>query len=644
MVVIPRSPVAARSSALTVAITLALSLSPAHAAPQVPRQQPPEAAPGSATLTGRVVSDDDGTPIRRARVVLHGVPATVTPQGPADARPEAGAQIAPSGVAPVAGQTGTRNPGAIESSRQEAETDASGWFVFRNLPSGRYFVSIMEATGYVPPRSGGTIEIAAGATATTVLRLERAGAIAGRVLDDEGSPVARAMVRAARWESPWGARRMVQMQGTSTDDRGDFRIFGLPAGEYYVSASPAFRAPSGAGGSRTGYVPSYFPGAASIAGATPVAVRPGADTAGIEIRLLTAAVASITGTIIGPDGRPLPSTLRPAVTLVSRDDGQSSSTGSMVRPDGTFELAGVGPGDYYLAATAFPAAPSGQTPAEGRPGAFTALSVDGADLTVDLALNEGATVSGQVRLEGPADAPPNDRADPLAAAVRWPPGGLTATRIFVNQDPAFPLAIVGSFGIRPPVVAEDGSFTVGGLRGWLRFGAIGSGILKAILLNGRDITATSMELEGNERIEGLEIVLTRDVGVLQGRVTDRAGNPVAAVVVAFPDDDTRWYPGSPFVRTARAAGPTAAQVQPAMSAAGHATSPPGSFTISPGLLPGRYRVVAIEPSSGSGMPTDGATLTALAPDATTATIEAGRTTVVDLRVLPDPTKGRTPSP
>ncbi len=628
----PHAAAVACVAAFVTACALALSSSAQDGLPTPPPPPPPT---GTATISGSVVAADTGAPVRRARVMLFSL--SLPAPAPPSAAGSSGQVTA--AVTQVVAVTSVQSGGtAAASSRpmptriqREAESDHAGRFEFRELPAGSYSISLQSPAGFVSPRSGDVIQVDEGQATTVTLRLDRAGVIAGRVLDEDGEPVVRAQVGALRWESMGGFRRMVPAQGASTDDLGEFRLFGLRAGDYYVSASPSYRSPSVDEGTRTGLVATYFPGVPSMAGATPVTVRPGRDTAGIEFRLLTAPIASISGSIVLAGGQPLPATLRPSVTLASQVDGQRVSSPSTIRPDGTFAVADIGPGDYYLIATAFPAGPFAGGPAQTRPGAFTQVTVDGNDLTVNLELNDGATVSGRVRIEESASAP----SDPLAAATGGlvrPAGGVQRAQVYASQDPTGPLGLIGSSGTRPSAVAEDGSFTLSGLRGRLRLNASGPGVLKEILLNGRDITGESLELSGTERLDGLEIVLTREIGVLQGRVVNHAGEPVPAMVVVFPDDEARLFPGSPFMRLIRTAGPSPGPTRPDAPAPRVSPLPPGSFSVGPGLVPGRYRVVAFDLATNARMPPDVETLRELAPNAARVTIEAGRTAVVELRL------------
>ncbi len=68
--------------------------------------------------------------------------------------------------------------------------------------------------------------------------MPRGGVISGRIVDEFGEPVTDAMVSTMR--QTWlNGRRRIQTTGriAQTNDLGQFRLYGLPPGEYYVSAT-----------------------------------------------------------------------------------------------------------------------------------------------------------------------------------------------------------------------------------------------------------------------------------------------------------------------------------------------------------------------------------------------------------------------
>jgi hypothetical protein len=93
-------------------------------------------------------------------------------------------------------------------------------------------------------------------------------------------------------------------------------------------------------------------------------------------------------------------------------------------------------------------------------------------------------------------------------------------------------------------VADDGSFTLRGLAGGrtIRLGNAPIGwMLKAVRLNGQDITDSGAEFKAGEAVSGLEIVLTNRLTSIAGTVTTGKGEPVKDfTVVVFAEDETRW--------------------------------------------------------------------------------------------------------
>ena len=126
---------------------------PALATPQRPEPQPT----GSARITGRVLASDNGTPVRRARVRLSGSPAETRTAGP--------------------------KPAYVQ---REVETDDNGAFDFAGLPGGSYYISVPRSNGFLELPRAKRAAVGEGQAFEVAIRLERTGAIVGRVADRNG--------------------------------------------------------------------------------------------------------------------------------------------------------------------------------------------------------------------------------------------------------------------------------------------------------------------------------------------------------------------------------------------------------------------------------------------------------------------------
>jgi uncharacterized protein (DUF2141 family) len=162
---------------------------------------------GTAMILGQVVTGDAGTPVRRARVNLIGQE--------------------------LRGQKATM-------------TDDEGRFVFTLLPAGRYTVNASKA-GYVniaygakgPGRAGTPIQLADGQKLETkAMSLPKGGVVTGTVLDENGEPSPGTTVRAMRQVIRTGEKRLEAAGSDTTDDRGQYRIYGLQPGQFVVYAQP----------------------------------------------------------------------------------------------------------------------------------------------------------------------------------------------------------------------------------------------------------------------------------------------------------------------------------------------------------------------------------------------------------------------
>jgi len=611
---------------------------PPPQAPQTQSAAPPRPT-GTGKVSGRVVALDNGAPAKRVLVSLTGGPAlNVSGRASASGTPGASAN----GPAPQRGAGSGQSPTVIQKTQ---ETDAAGRFEFKGLPAGRFTLNAMSQDNYTRTPSE-TVQLAEGGSSTVTFRLERTGAIAGRVYDEVGDPLPRAMVRATRWESTGGIRRLIPVGSGSngTDDRGEFRLWALPPGEYFVSASynPGNYGPTTLERDepKYGLAPTYYPGVASMDLAQRVIVRSGQDMPGVDIMLQRAKMGRITATAVDSAGMPL--SQRGYLSLSSRSDSIPGGSGMSRRQDGTYVSGDLPPGDYYLAANHS----VGQGPDNPTEGAIVPVSVNGDDVEVHVQLNKGATVSGKVVVEG--------KMPEGTVSYSTGPQQTVQARIMVRATQATNSMIgyiQGTSSGRPGPMQDDGTFQLTGLRGSFRLAAQGNRtVLKAARQGGRDILATPLQLDGTEEITDVELVVTTETGSIDGAITNAKGEPAAgAYVIIFTDDATKWFEGSPYVRQARAAtvvsaaggtpgGSGSSQPMPGFASGGGSTASaasraPGGFLANT-LLPGRYGLIAIESvTSATGPAYDPEALEKLKSSATYVTVAAGETATVQMKTV-----------
>jgi hypothetical protein len=114
--------------------------------------------------------------------------------------------------------------------------DAQGRVFFRGLTPGSYALTANQA-GYVALRPA-LIELGDNERITdVVIRLTKLGSVAGSLRDNAGDPVVGTEVLAFARNFTSG-RLVLQptVRGVKSDDRGMYRIPGLPPGEYFVCA------------------------------------------------------------------------------------------------------------------------------------------------------------------------------------------------------------------------------------------------------------------------------------------------------------------------------------------------------------------------------------------------------------------------
>jgi hypothetical protein len=211
------------------------------------------------------------------------------------------------------------------------------------------------------------VDVEAGQAATVTLRLERAAEVSGDVLYDDGSPAVGLKLHLLRKDKDGKlievSPMMLDRTGIfgaheTTDDRGRYRMIGVPAGEYAVSATlPAEEMTMGGllgsgGASMTmtsnegGAFSVFYGGKFRKKDAATIKVGEGELVGGIDVTIPIGGLHTIRGTVTAQrDGHPLSIA---DLELLYADDMESARSVRMEGDDGSFVLAYVPEGKYIL--------------------------------------------------------------------------------------------------------------------------------------------------------------------------------------------------------------------------------------------------------------------------------------------------------
>src|SRR4029453_9038195 len=124
-------------------------------------------------------------------------------------------------------------------------TEATGVFAFDAVPPGSYSITA-QRNGYVRqggetrfgPRSQPPVLASWGqAVSGITIKMVPHGVVAGRVVDEDGEPIARMAVQVQRERWQRGQRQLLPVSTDTTNDLGEYRVAALPAGRYLVSVT-----------------------------------------------------------------------------------------------------------------------------------------------------------------------------------------------------------------------------------------------------------------------------------------------------------------------------------------------------------------------------------------------------------------------
>ena len=539
---------------------LAQSLQP----PQQP-PQPSQPAAGTATIRGHVFAADTGQPLRKAQVRI------------------------------------TANE--IRENRV-ATTDTDGKYEFTEVRPGRYTVSASKGsyvnTSYGQQRPTDVpkpVEILDRQTVERLdLSLPRGSVVTGRIVDEFGEPMPDVQVAAQRYQFIQSRRQLVPAgRPAFTNDLGEFRMFSIPPGQYLLTATwrnPGTMNPNNGGPmERIAFPPTYFPGTTDIAQAQRVTLRVGQQLDGVALTMKSVKAARVSGTVTGADGKPM----APAMLMVMQGDGfnVTMTSGGQVKPDGTFSVAGLAPGTYTLRAQRMGPSPNGPETATAS------LTLNGDDVSdVRLMAAEPTIATGRIVV------------DP-AAAQQLPPTIMLGL---------FPVSMNLLAGPPPPPtrVADDLTFELKSTPGQWRvmlggFGPSPAGwSIRAVRLNGIDVTDTGIDFKPGSEITGLEIEITNKVASVSGLVTDSRDQPSTQyTAIVFSQDKDKWTSSPRYQAVCRA-------------------DQEGRFKVS-GLPAGDYYIVAVDRFE-PGQQGDPDFLESVRASAKSFSLMDGETKTVDLKL------------
>jgi Carboxypeptidase regulatory-like domain len=490
-------------------------------------------------------------------------------------------------------------------------TDAEGRYEFAQLPPGKFSLSASKP-GYVAlqygqrrPYEGGTsIALNVGETVTSIdFALPRGGVIAGRITDEFGELMPQVQVQAQRFQfAQDGQRRLVTTGTATTDDRGEFRVYGLMPGEYVVNGS--VRPPTNfvivnglPSASNTmpsdGYPPTFYPGTANANDAQTVTIGIGEEV-NIQFGLIAARLARISGTVRDSEGRPGAG----EVILLPRQGISTNLSFNQLGADGSFAINGVAAGEYSLEVRQI------LPGREGPEAASVPITVAGNDIAgLRITTSKGSLITGRVIWDGTAP-----KTSPLPGPLR------------VGAMPADPTNLslgAGNDSKANGELDDSGNFQLGGVAGRVfltLMTTLPGWTVKSVTFDGQDITDVPLDPAGRQTIDGIRITMTDKLTNVSGQVTDAKGSTVPQyVVVVQPAEEVDPNVVMRYIRTVR-------------------PDTNGRFELR-ALRPGRYVATAID-SLEQGRQASPEFRRQLRRGAREFTIKEGETLSLDLKLTP----------
>lgn len=405
-------------------------------------------------------------------------------------------------------------PRLSNTTTSKATTDNDGRFQLRGLPAGGYQLQAFApalVTSNLYGRQAQIINLNDGESVDGIdLALKPGGVITGRITNADGEPVIQENVRLISADA---SKRPIYFpyieMMSSTDDRGIYRLFGVPPGKYLVAVGGE---PNGPAPPLNGNNTYYHPGTSDDSKATSIDVTAGSESNGVDIVIGRSKAYSVSGRIVDAiSGKPIvgmaygygvqdPQTNNFRMTFYS---------GSTSNASGQFLLQGVSPGQYAAYAQ-----PSGETDRYSDLAPFTVSDSDVGGLIVKL--HVGSQITGNVIIEGAErQTVPNLSQIQLSYSSGspnvWRRGGLLR-------------------------IGSDGSFRITGIpRGIVRFYPQPYYSPKGLTLSRIERDGIeqkdAIEVGSDEEITGVKIIFSYGTGVISGQVKVEGGEITSSTMM-----------------------------------------------------------------------------------------------------------------
>lgn len=401
----------------------------------------------------------------------------------------------------------SRGSGEVVAESVSAE---NGSFAFRGIAHGAYRVSA-EKAGYVAvilAAASLPVTVTSAGVSPLTLRLSQTAAVTGSIVAASGQVLRGVQVAPVARRTLNGVTKLVLAgKPVESDDRGSYRIYGLPPGIYSIVVLPI------SGSQSVAPVATYLPGTPDPEDAKFLDLSAGECRSGTDVTVLATSSAKVHGRVTN-----IPGDWRPgqtAVTIFSTVGLPLEQQTIQVSDGGEFDFARISPGTYRLVAWGPVVGMGAPLPAPGQHGeqGSRLIHVESNGVNgVEVPLQENGAISGSVRF-----AP---GADPIA-------GCFSGARVTLHPADAMPnlrplqtgLDTSGRFAI-PAVPAGSYSIELRGLTGGCFFTEVQEGQRKP--------HKGIVSLEGKSH---LTLFLGTQSGQVGGTVLDADARPVTGAEV-----------------------------------------------------------------------------------------------------------------